>query len=107
MALLKVEPAFDGLRSDPRWSSASGFHDILCVSGRWTVAAEVGSGLIGIRWMNHEVERPAVPESNGSEVTHVARCQPTDAERLGQRHDRSVNEAHAKIREASVHLHRT
>jgi hypothetical protein len=56
--------------------------------------------------MNHQVERPAVPTSNGAEVTHVARCQATAAERL-EHHNRLIDEAQAKIREASVHFHRT
>jgi hypothetical protein len=29
--------------------------------------------------MNYQIERPAVPESNDGEVTHVARRQTTDA----------------------------
>jgi hypothetical protein len=51
--------------------------------------------------MNHQIERAAVTEPNASEMTHVAR-QPADAQRLGQRYDRSINEAQAKIPEASV-----
>jgi hypothetical protein len=57
--------------------------------------------------MNHQVERPAVPTSNGAEVTHVARCQATDAERLGERYNRPIDETQAQIGEASVHFHRT
>ncbi len=57
--------------------------------------------------MNHQVERPAVAESNGGEVTHVARREAAYAERLGQRYDRTVDEAQAEIREAPVHFHRT
>ena len=56
--------------------------------------------------MNDQVEGAAVAESKGCEVTQIARCQTTDAERLGERHDRTIDEAHAEIREASVHFHR-
>jgi len=57
----------------------------------------VRSGLVGIRWTNHQLERTALAESNGGKVAHVARRQTADAERLGERHDRSVNEAQGKI----------
>ena len=46
------------------------------------------SGPVRVRRMHDQLERPAVTESNGGEMTHVARGQSTDAERLGQRHDR-------------------
>ena len=45
------------------------------------------SPAVGVTWMNHEVEGAAVEESNGREMTHIARGQPTDTERLGERHD--------------------
>ena len=65
------------------------------------------SGLVGICRLNDEIERPAVPQSDGGEMTHIARGQTADAERFGHRNDRSVNEAQAEIREASVDSHRT
>ena len=57
--------------------------------------------------MNHQVERAAVAKSNSGEMTHVARRQATDAERLGERYNRPIDEVQAKIREASIHFHRT
>lgn len=42
----------------------------------------------------------ATGESNGSEVAHVARREPVDAKQLGQRHDRTIDEAQTEIREA-------
>jgi len=63
--------------------------------------------MVGIRRMNHQVERAAVTQSNGGEVTDVTRGQSTDAERLGKRYDRTIDEPQAQIREASVHFHRT
>ena len=42
--------------------------------------------------MHNQVKRMTIPESNGGEVTHIARDKATDAERLGERHDRSVNQ---------------
>ena len=56
--------------------------------------------------MNDQFERAAVTPPNGSKVTHFPRDQTTDAERLSQRHDRSIDEAEAEIREASIHFHR-
>jgi len=76
------------------------------LSYRPAVIADCESGIVGVRRMNHQFERAAVAESNGCEVTHAARSQTTDAERLGERHDRAVHEAQAEIREASVHFHR-
>jgi hypothetical protein len=64
------------------------------------------SGIVGIRRKNHQLERAAVAESKGGEVTHVARRQTTDAERLGKGHDRAIDEAQVQIREASVDFHR-
>ena len=72
-----------------------------------TAAAEVGSRLLGMRWVNHQVKRPAVAESNGGEVTHVARCQTADAKGLGERDNRRIDEAQAEIGKASIHFHRT
>lgn len=43
---------------------------------------------VGIRWMDDQVEWAAVTQSNGREVAHVACHQATDAESLGERHDR-------------------
>ena len=63
--------------------------------------------MVGIRRMNHQIKRAAVTQSNGGKVTHVARGQSTDAERLGKRYDRTIDEAQAQIREASIHFHRT
>ena len=40
-------------------------------------------------------------------MTHIARRQPTDVKRLGERNDRTVDEAQAEVREASVYFHRT
>ena len=57
--------------------------------------------------MNHQLKRAAVAESNGCEVAHVARGQTTDAERLGERHDRTIHEAKAEIRVAPIHIHRS
>lgn len=57
--------------------------------------------------MHDQFEPVASSESNGGEVTHVAGRESIDADRLGQRDDRGVDEAQAKIREASVHVHRT
>ena len=57
--------------------------------------------------MDHQLERAAVAESNGRKVTHVARRQPPDAERFGERHDRTINQPETQIRELSVHFHRT
>lgn len=56
--------------------------------------------------MHDQLEPSATSESNGGEVMHVARREPMDAKRLGQRHHRCVDEAQTEIREASVHLHR-
>jgi hypothetical protein len=38
------------------------------------------SGIVGIRRMDHQLERTAVAESNGREVPHIACGQTTDAE---------------------------
>jgi len=43
-----------------------------------------------IRRTNHQLEGAAVTQSNGCEVPHVAGCQ-TDAQRLGERNDRSID----------------
>jgi hypothetical protein len=56
--------------------------------------------------MNHQLERASIAESNSREVTHVARGQTTNAKRLGERHDRTIDETKAEIREASIHFHR-
>jgi hypothetical protein len=42
--------------------------------------------------MNHQLERAAVTQSNGSKVTHVARHQPTNTKRFGECHDRTIDE---------------
>lgn len=57
--------------------------------------------------MHDQLEPEATSESNDGEVPHVARRKPVNAKRLGQRHDRAVNEAQAEICEAAVHFHRT
>lgn len=57
--------------------------------------------------MNHQFKRASVTQSNGREVTQIARGQTTNAERLGERHDRTIDEAKAETPEASVHIHRT
>jgi len=57
--------------------------------------------------MDDEVERAAVTQSDGDKVTQVARRQTTDAERLGERYDRTIDEAQAEIGEALIHFHRT
>ena len=36
--------------------------------------------IVGIRRMNHQLERPSVAKSNGRKMTDVARCQATDSE---------------------------
>ena len=56
--------------------------------------------------MNDQLEGAAVAQSNGREVTHVARRQPANTERFGERHNRAIDEAKTKIPEASVHIHR-
>ena len=92
-----------------------GWRFIPILTRRWAAGRENGrllllgleSGLVGIGRTNHQLEGAAVTQSNGCEVTHVARGQTTDAERLGERYNRPIDEAQAKIREASVHLHRT
>ncbi len=57
--------------------------------------------------MHNQLEPAATGESNGSEVAHVARREPVDTKRLGQRHDRTIDEAQTEIRESPVHFHRT
>lgn len=57
--------------------------------------------------MNDQLERAAIAESNGCEVTHVACCQTTNAQRLGEGYDRTIDETDAKVCEASIHIHRT
>ena len=49
------------------------------------------SGPVRVRRMHDQLERLAVTESNGGEVAHVARREPTHTERLGQSHDRRVD----------------
>lgn len=63
--------------------------------------------MIGNGRMNHQFTRPAVTQADGGEVTHVARGQPTDAERLGESHDRTVDKAKGQIGEALVYFHST
>ncbi len=65
------------------------------------------SGSVGICRMHDQLEPAPIRQSNGSKVTHIAGRESIDAERLGQRDDRGVDEAQTKIREASVHVHRT
>ena len=69
--------------------------------------ADSESQVVGHGRMNHQFKRVSVTQSNGREVTHIARGQTTNAERLGERHDRTIDEAKAEIPEASVHIHRT
>jgi hypothetical protein len=64
-------------------------------------------GIGPISRMNHHSKRAPAAESNDCEVMHVARCQATHAEQLGERYDRAIHEAQAEIRETSVHFHRT
>ena len=45
--------------------------------------------------MNDEIEGTTITGSNRGEVTHVACRQSTDAQRLAQRHHRSVDKAQA------------
>src|SRR5580704_18892223 len=54
--------------------------------------------------MNHEVERATVPEPNGREMTHIARRQTTDVERLGKRDNGPVYKAETKIGIAPIDL---
>jgi len=56
--------------------------------------------------MNDQLKRASVTQSNSREVTDVACGQTTDTERFGKRDDRTIDEAQAEIREASVHFHR-
>lgn len=58
------------------------------------------SGSIRIGRVHDHLEPAAAGESNGSEVAHVARREPVDAKQLGQRHDRTIDEAQTEIREA-------
>jgi hypothetical protein len=46
-----------------------------------------------------------VTESNNGEVTHVPWRQSTDAQRLGQRHHRCVDEAQPEVDKAPVDFH--
>jgi hypothetical protein len=55
------------------------------------VVLSVELGIVGISRMNHQLKRASVAESNGCEVTHVSRRQTTDAKRLGERDNRSIN----------------
>jgi len=57
--------------------------------------------------LNHELEPTAIMESDRSEVTRVARRQSTNAQRLGQRHHRCVDEAQTEVAEAPVNFHGT
>ena len=57
--------------------------------------------------MNDEVEGTTITESDGGEVAHVACCQTTNADRLGERDDGTIDETEAKICEASIHIHHT
>lgn len=68
---------------------------------------DVGSRLIGIRRVNHQLERATVTESYGREMTHVSRGQPTNPERFGEGHDGSIDESQAEVGKASIHFHRT
>ena len=56
--------------------------------------------------MHDQVKRLTIPESNGREVTHIARREASDAKRLGERHDRSVNQPQAEFGETAIHFHR-
>jgi hypothetical protein len=47
--------------------------------------------------MNDELEGATITESSSGEVTHVARRQSTDAQRLGQRRDRCIDEVQADV----------
>jgi hypothetical protein len=58
-----------------------------------------------MRGVDNQLERAAVAEANGREVTHVARGDTTEVEILGERHDRSIHEAKTEIRVALVDLH--
>ena len=55
--------------------------------------------------MNDEIERTTITESDSGEVPHVACRQSTDAQRLGQRHHRSVDEAQIEVGKAAVDFH--
>jgi hypothetical protein len=55
--------------------------------------------------MNDESEGTTITESDSGEVTHVARRQSTDAQRLGQRHDRCIDEAQTEVGTAPVDFH--
>jgi hypothetical protein len=55
--------------------------------------------------MNDEIEGTTVTESNSSEVTHVACRQSSNAQRLGQSHDRGVDNAQAEVGKTPVDFH--
>jgi hypothetical protein len=61
-------------------------------------------GSVGIFRMHHQLERASVAKWNRREVTHVACCQTMNAERLGERHDRTIDKAQAEICRTSVYL---
>ncbi len=63
------------------------------------------SGSIRIGRVNHQFERPAVGHSKRGEVTHVSGGDPTNAEALCERHNRSVHQAKAEVRVLPVNLH--
>lgn len=56
--------------------------------------------------MNHQFERPPISESNGREVAQIARGQTPDAEPLGKRHDRTIDQVQTEICEPPIHVHR-
>ena len=55
--------------------------------------------------MNDEIECTTITESNRGEVTHVACRQSTDAQRLGERHDRCVDETQTQVGKAPIDFH--
>jgi hypothetical protein len=38
------------------------------------------SGIVGIRWIHDQLERPSVTKTDGCEVAHVARRKTSDVE---------------------------
>ena len=55
--------------------------------------------------MNDQIERAPVTQPDRGKVAYVTGGESTDAQALGERHDRAVDQPKAEIRVASVDLH--
>jgi hypothetical protein len=66
----------------------------------------LSSSSVGIRGKNDEVERATIRESDSCEMTHVTCRQTPDAERLGERNNRTVHKAKTEVSVAPIDLHR-